>query len=847
MYVILFYITSMQIREACPKIIQKNYLSLINMFDNHMFRQSKYLTFLTTLILLFNQATGQSRLNEMLINKLEHQKQLQPVSLFFIHTDKTIYTNNETIWWAGYLIYDTLSVTPPNILSIALVNETTKEIFAEKMHRLDKGLASGTLVLPDTIPPGDYQLVAYPNLLDKNEHPISVFKQPLTIKSIRALPFNTKFTFLDSTINNNDSLKIDVMVLQGDVKSASNAVLEYQSANNKTIKIQTDNFGKAIFSIPRSSINPSYPMLRTTTIFNGEKFFFNLKLPVQKPDNRFSVRFYPEGGDWVEDITSRIGWETLNGEHNPIPLQAILYKNLEPIDTIQTNSYGMGEFYLNPEPETNYYVKLINAGADTIKYYLPKPLTKGWVVKVNKAVLDSTLQLHIQTNTKDSFSVAVFNSVTGFVSNKMNIDGERLLTLKLNQMPKGLLTITLLNGNNQPVAERLVFVHYNLRNNVEIKTDREMYKKRDSINLTIQVKDNTGNPIKAIVSVACIQDNRIERNKQQDIESWFYLHQHLGNLPLYDNGRGLNSPDYLEKILLVKGWRKYNWQSIVSLQEDSLRIFHKPGISGNVLRYGKSFKKTASLILMAPPNNVNLLNADTQGHFELPSDYITIEDGRKIYINVNNENKTAYSYTIENPFSAINQKIAKEELIKSISPETNYNANTKVLLLNDFNRYKMLEEVVVKSKRDNSLFGVSKKEGPNACGDYVCVNGILNCPRHGTGTQPVKGQRYTLDGVGLIIYQGCSISEEERNYLKPVEGVYLAKTYYGVDSVMRASLNEEFLSTIFWKPQFLIQPNTTNKQIFYTSDITGKFRIVIQGIGENGEVFSAEKRIEVRE
>ncbi len=71
------------------------------------------------------------------------------------------------------------------------------------------------------------------------------------------------------------------------------------------------------------------------------------------------------------------------------------------------------------------------------------------------------------------------------------------------------------------------------------------------------------------------------------------------------------------------------------------------------------------------------------------------------------------------------------------------------------------------------------------------------------------------------------------------------KTYYGMDSLMLSSSMEEFVSTILWIPQLHIHQNIINKHSFYTSDIPGKFRIVVQGVTENGEPLFAEKTIEV--
>ncbi|MEJ7780754.1 MAG: hypothetical protein WKF68_14320 [Daejeonella sp.] len=139
-----------------------------------------------------------------------------------------------------------------------------------------------------------------------------------------------------------------------------------------------------------------------------------------------------------------------------------------------------------------------------------------------------------------------------------------------------------------------------------------------------------------------------------------------------------------------------------------------------------------------------------------------------------------------------------------------------------------LQEVtVVANKQDDFLSG---RLGRNACGDYVCSYGILNCQNHHFGTIPVKGKRYQSS-----IYYGCILEEQPNETVFKVSGVYTAREFY--DLKQEDLLEPQFLSTLLWRPGVITQENGETEISFITGDITGPFRIVVQGIGATDMIF----------
>lgn len=108
----------------------------------------------------------------------------------FLHTDKHVYGNREKIWFTAYMLSLTKmdSAIDYHTLFVTLVNGFTKKPVISESFVINDHMSTGALSLPDTLPPGEYALIAYTNnlLLDNNEQP---FQKWLSIRSFNRKPF----------------------------------------------------------------------------------------------------------------------------------------------------------------------------------------------------------------------------------------------------------------------------------------------------------------------------------------------------------------------------------------------------------------------------------------------------------------------------------------------------------------------------------------------------------------------------------------------------------------------------------------------------------------------------------
>jgi hypothetical protein len=123
------------------------------------------------------------------------------------------------------------------------------------------------------------------------------------------------------------------------------------------------------------------------------------------------------------------------------------------------------------------------------------------------------------------------------------------------------------------------------------------------------------------------------------------------------------------------------------------------------------------------------------------------------------------------------------------------------------------------------------------------MNNILNCPNHmsDSGNKiPVKGEVY-VNEIGLaVMYHGCVEPESKPNVIL-LKGINLPKEFYVSDITNK---NEPIsFSIVYWNYQVKVNGETSVS--FNTGDLTGNFKIIVQGVSDGGVVYG-EKEIVVR-
>jgi len=150
-----------------------------------MYNKPKYYCFIfffySILFLLSANVQAQVDSSLMLSEKMEIYQNEYYKERLFVHTDKTFYVSGENVWMKFYLT-DALLHKPSNIsklVYVELINKNNQTVIRTKIE-LDGGFGDGYFNIPNVILSGNYTLRAYTQWM-RNEGLNSFFEQTLTI------------------------------------------------------------------------------------------------------------------------------------------------------------------------------------------------------------------------------------------------------------------------------------------------------------------------------------------------------------------------------------------------------------------------------------------------------------------------------------------------------------------------------------------------------------------------------------------------------------------------------------------------------------------------------------------
>ncbi|WP_316828403.1 hypothetical protein [Pedobacter miscanthi] len=804
---------------------------------------SKFRLILVCFILFFVNAMAQdAKLDSVALNINRYGLKTVQSNLF-IHFDKSIYTNNDQVWFTGYLLKTITDLDQYHTLYLSLINNRDSSIVLQDKFLIDKGFAFGALTLPDSLPGGSYRFVANTNI-KRNDKPAGEFVQPITIKSttVNLLTASISiFKAYDEQSKNGTAL---LKVLSSDNRFVENAEIKYQIGRDKQTLLngtaKSSVIGELMINYPADKITTDNNQLHVSIKKGKDTRYVKFNLPVINRSN-YQIQFYPEGGYLVNNLISKVGFEIKDVEGSVIKAKGVLYENDTVVDTIQSNSTGIGSFSIRPLPSKKYYVKLFGDVKQERKHALPAALKNGAVLTAGTAISENDFRMHLEANSNKKVHVLVHNFSDVFLHTNLALAANKTqnIRFKLDSVPAGLNTVTILDSSYRPIAERIFFAHYDQLPRAELSTDKNEYGTRDQVSLKLNVlgKDKIQHP--AMVSISCVQSNRVSANNSQNIADYFYLQQYLKPLPGHPMGLKYIDQDYINDVLLVKTWSRYKWPETRVEKPGKEEILSSFEYRGEITRRNKPLDKPIELTIIAG-ENLNFLNTDSMGKFNLPFPNLIVKESKTpVLLGMATAKYNLYKVKIDDPQDELKKYLVQQNLEQLHVKGDVLSENNQSLTSITGTR---LKEVMIIKKKDERIDFI-KNSYANRCGDYVCMYNILNCPNHMSdpGNKiPVKGKVYNNE-IGLAtMYSGCMEYESKPN-VTILKGINLPKEFYASDI---ANKNEPInLATVYWNYQVLVNGETSLS--FNTGDLTGQFKIIVQGVTDGGVVYG-EQEIMVR-
>ena len=419
-----------------------------------------------------------------IIQQIEKYRLQYPQEKIHLHMDKPYYAIGDNIWFKAYVVTAEKNELSDlsKILYVELINDkdSVKQSIALP---LEMGLAWGDFSLTDSLKEGNYRIRAYTNWM-RNFGEEYFFDKTFTVGNSIA---NTVITQADYTYSKDvKGQKVMASLNYADMagKPLINKEVTYQVVLDfRTIlkgKGITDSKGNLLVSFVNNQpfILKSGKIL--TTIRLDEKISANKNFPVKSTSNETDVKFFPEGGDMINGISTRVAFKALGSDGLGIAVSGYISdQNNIRMSEFQSEHAGMGSFKIKPSSSSTYTAYITFKDGSEKAIPLPKVKTQGYVLTADNTD-PNELKIIISTTELDQPDseltlVAQTNGQVQFVSkNKMN---SRTFNASIpkSRFPTGILQLTLFSPKNEPVAERLVFINHSdfLKINVSTKNEKK--------------------------------------------------------------------------------------------------------------------------------------------------------------------------------------------------------------------------------------------------------------------------------------------------------------------------------------------------------------------------------------
>jgi hypothetical protein len=754
----------------------------------------------------------------------------------FVHTDKDLYLAGEVAWFKLYVV-DGSSHTPIDLSKVGYVeilDQANKPVLQAKSG-LVKGEGSGSFFLPVTLNSGKYILRAYTNWM--------------------------------------------------------------------------------------KNAGADYFFQKTISIINSQKA---LPLVSSATADDIDIRFFPEGGNLVNNLQSRVAVKAVLSNGKSIAFSGkITDETGRSVVGFSSLHAGMGSFLFTPQSGHSYKAVIETDSKKQLTKELPSIYNNGYVMQVTDA-RNNRLSVHIESNTTDPDAYVLIHNRQA-LNNTWHIalkNGAADILLEKNQQGDGISHITVFNSKRQPVCERLIFTYPAQHLDITAQADLQQYATRNKINISLAAKKEDQRVGSASMSMSVFRIDSLQTLNDVTINTYLLLSSDLkGNIESpgwYFTDVSAETTEAMDNLMLTHGWRKFAWENI--MQGKSPLFSFVPEFSGHLVT-GKIYDSKTGKPAIEIPTYLSVPGKGTQFYPSVSDsngmvrfDIKNMTNSNEVVVQTNILKDSTYKIDLANPFSenyssykfselSLPSVYAASLLSKSIGMQVQniysgknikqfravgldsvafFGVADATYYLDNYVRFVTLEEVLreyvlnidVKRSGDQfqlplvdlssqllihnrldyfnanplilldgvPLFDISRfmKMDPRKIRKLEVVNrryfwrgsyfpGILNWSTYTSNLSDLE-----LDPNAIAIdYEGW---QPERIFYTPI---------YDTEE-KRSSHLPDFRNVLYWIPTIHTNETGAATANFYSSDVKGKYAVVVNGLSPDGRSGSTVSYFEVR-
>ncbi|MBC8618745.1 hypothetical protein H8788_13445 [Parabacteroides faecis] len=360
----------------------------------------------------------------------------------------------------------------------------------------------------------------------------------------------------------------------------------------------------------------------------------------EKPQKgkKVNLKFYPEGGNLIENIPSRVAFEITDAFGNPLEATGkIINQDKEEIAGFAVTHDGRGFF--NYTPNAGKRKAVVDYNGKKYQFDMPQPLPQGFTLQADNLSSSDSLEISLQKNEQtpaEMLGMVIICRGKLYNYCLANVLHNEPVRFKVDKtiLPSGVSQIVLFNSNGDILCDRLIFIHKEEQLTIRSKAGKETYEPYEAVDMEFTVTDQNENPVQTSFSLS-VRDGMNEVKSDCNILTDMLLASdikgYVHNPSYYFEANDSVHRSSLDLLMMVQGWHRYSWKQMAGTKPFELKYTPEQGIEmhGQVVSFVRKKPKpnvTISSFLLKrgeeeeAASAFDIFTTDSLGHFAFRAD-----------------------------------------------------------------------------------------------------------------------------------------------------------------------------------------------------------------------------------
>ena len=498
----------------------------------------------------------------------------------YLTTDKPLYRPGETVFFRSLTLSRFANdADRDTVVQFEIHNPAGTVVPQSKqMGVTQHGVGNGVFAIPPQFSGGQYTLIARS---PQNAFPEQ--QRAFNIRDYRVPRLKKEIEFTRDSYGPGDEVIADFSAERAEGGAAANVPLQIRVVvDGEEVlarKATSSDAGthQVTFNLPETIERGSG--LLSIVVEDGTQETEAKTIPINL--GKVDVTFYPEGGDLVSGLESRVYFRAIDPLGKPVHIEGrVLDGDESEVAVVETTHDGFGVFSYVPAHGETYRLKIDKPTGVEEKSDLPKVIDERFLVMQSTQHVvepNESVDLKLTTN-REAPPLVVQATCRGvdvgrtslvpedFESAKKDVR-ECHVSVPLSGEAAGTIRVTVLDFGQSPpnpIAERLVYRRPERKLNVRLAGHAEAYSPGDNVNAQLITLDENNKPTAAVLGVAIVDDAllNLADDKSPRMKTHYWLTSEIEKPEDLEDAnfyldKGEEAETALDLLLGTQGWRKF--------------------------------------------------------------------------------------------------------------------------------------------------------------------------------------------------------------------------------------------------------------------------------------------------